>query len=329
MSNELKWSLLLLGCALASASGCNRGESTSHEPPVELVFVGDIMLDDGPGKAVAAGVDPFAEFAQVFDRADLCIGNLECVVSTSGERVEKPYNFRAHPRCVPLLKRYFDGVSAANNHSGDFGPGALCEQLDRLHEAGLPCFGAGRNLREAHTPWIVERGGVRFAILGYNEFQPSAFEAGATTPGLAWSDDDQVVADIREARERHRADLVIPFMHWGWEYEQENDRQRELSKKMIDAGADLVIGNHPHVTQGVESYRGKLIVYSLGNFVFDGFDERPNAQVGWVLRLSMNKQGLVSWQTLVARMDKQGIPHLDKNVASPSGELDRRLAQQP
>ena len=87
---------------------------------------------------------------------------------------------------------------------------------------------------------------------------------------------------------------------------------------MIDAGADMVIGGHPHVTQEVEYYQGKLIVYSLGNYVFDGFAEGPE-RLGWLVRLRMNKQGLVAWDTIVAHMDAEGIPHLMRDTPAPSG----------
>ena len=93
---------------------------------------------------------------------------------------------------------------------------------------------------------------------------------------------------------------------------------------MIDAGADLVVGGHPHVTQGAEYYRGKLIVYSLGNFVFDGFDY-PAARSGWLLRLTVDKQGLVAWDTLVAQIDDDGSPHPHPGSTSPCGRADDPL----
>ena len=322
--------LLLTGCGRTAPSAVSTGEAgkaahaqAASEPTVSLVFVGDIMLDDGPGKAVEAGVDPFVHCGPLLKNADLTVGNLECVIATVGERVEKPYNFRAHPRCAPLLAEYFDGVSAANNHSGDFGPDALMEQMHLLSAVRLPCFGAGRDLRQAHLPWIVERRGIRFAILGYNEFKPRSFEAGVDRPGLAWSLDSQVIEDIRDARTMYNADIVIPYMHWGWENEGENERQRALARAMIDAGADIVIGGHPHVTQGIEYYRGKLIVYSLGNFLFDGF-KTPASTTGWALELKMNKHGLVEWRTHVAHMDQQGIPHLDPAASSPRGNAEQQ-----
>ncbi len=284
----------------------------------ELIYAGDIMLADLPGKAIARGIDPFAEFAEVLRGADATIGNLECVVATGGEAVEKPWVFRADPKVLPLLKRHFGIVSLANNHTGDFGHAAFLEQLELLDKNKLAYFGGGRDCAQARKPHMLNIKGLRVALLGYNEFKPRSFEAGPDWPGVAWSVDEQVVADIRAARTRHRADLVIPYMHWGWENEPANDRQKQLARVMIEAGADMVIGGHPHVTQETEYYQGKLIVYSLGNFVFDGFEEGPS-RIGWLVRLRMNKLGLVAWDTIVAHMDDEGIPHLVRDAKSPSG----------
>jgi poly-gamma-glutamate capsule biosynthesis protein CapA/YwtB (metallophosphatase superfamily) len=303
----------------------------SHEAPtdepidpgstVTLMMVGDIMLDTLPGETIASGGDPFARFAEPLLAADVTVGNLECVIATKGEKIKKPYNFRAHPRVLAPLKKYFEAVSLANNHTGDFGPEALAECIERLETAGLPFFGAGRNLAEAHRPFVFERNGIKVALLGYDEFRPKSFEAGPQTPGVAWSlgpeYETRVLADIREAKTERGVDLVIPFMHWGWEDVPANDRQKEFARRMIDAGADVIVGGHPHVVQGVDSYKGKLIVYSLGNFVFDGYTDH---RVGWLLKLTLNKQGVVRWQTMVARADEQGTPHRDPMTNSPRGE---------
>lgn len=278
-------------------------------PTVTLAFVGDIMLDGLPGKVIEQGRDPFAPFSSILDAADVRIGNLECVVATSGSAVDKIYTFRAHPRTLDTLGRHFDAVSLANNHSGDFGRAAFGEMLDLLDRKGLAHFGGGRNLREAHAPLIVERHGLRIALLGYDEFLPRSFEADDDAPGVAWSEDEQVMADIGNARSVHHADIVIPFMHWGWEYEPKGDaRQHRLAHAMIAAGADVVVGGHPHVTQEIEIYRGKPIVYSLGNFLFDGFDDEA-ATTGWMLLLELDRHGVTRFNTRIARLDGEGVPH--------------------
>ena len=284
---------------------------------VSLVFAGDTTLDDAAGALIERGGDPLAGFAGLFAQADIRIANLECVVATTGSPGSKNYTFRAHPRVLPVLRRHLDGVTLANNHSGDYGREAFAQMLGLLRQAGLAQAGGGMDLAQAHTPWIVERQGLRIAILSYNEFMPRSFEADFDAPGIAWSEDAQVIEDIRKARRIHGADLVIPFMHWGWENERvANARQRQLARAMIDAGADAVIGGHPHVTQDIEHHRGKPIVYSVGNFVMKETDNDAQRQA-WVLRMVFDRQGAQSLETHAVRIDMDGIPHPDPTTPSP------------
>lgn len=300
---------LLLGCCVAVCA-----QTTDA---VRLVFAGDVVLDDSAGELIERGGDPFADFASVFATADIRIANLECVVATTGSAGDKNYTFRAHPRTLPVLKRHFDALALANNHSGDFGRAAFAEMLGLLKGAGLGQFGGGHNLSEAHTPLIVERKGLRIALLGYSEFMPRSFEADFDAPGIAWSEDEQVVDDIRKARTVYRADIVIPVMHWGWENEPvANARQRQLARVMLDAGADAVIGGHPHVTQDIEHYHGKPIIYSVGNFVMKKTDN-ANQRRGWVLRLQIDKGGVRALETRVAAIGMDGIPSQDRSAVSP------------
>ncbi len=291
--------------------------SWADDPAFTLVFAGDMTLDDAPGALIERGGDPLQSFAPLFAQADLRIANLECVVATGGTPVDKNYNFRAHPRVLPVLRRHLDGVTLANNHSGDFGRAAFAEMLGHLRTAGLAHAGGGANLAQAHAPWLVERSGVRVAVLSYNEFMPRSFEADHDAPGIAWSEDERVVADIQRARKVHGAQLVLAFMHWGWENEPvANPRQRHLARLMIDAGADAVIGGHPHVTQDIEFYRGKPVIYSVGNFVMKETDNDRQRE-GWVLRMAFDRHGAQRFDTHVARIDADGIPLLDTTTPSP------------
>lgn len=309
-------------------SGTRRAES-GEGSRVRFVFVGDIMLDREPGRFMMAGGDPFEHVAAALDGADFTVGNLECVVATGGSRADKFFTFRADPKAIRHLTRHFDAVSLANNHTGDFGPEGLVETMERLEKGNVRTFGAGRNAREAHRPWVAVKDGLRVAVLGYNEFWPRSFEAGPRSPGCAWGVDEQVVADIKAARAA--ADAVVTFMHWGEEdVPPPNARQKALARTMIDAGADVVVGNHhPHAVAGAESYRGKLIVYSLGNFVFDEYRGdvigtppvlKEERRVGWALRLTFDRTGLVEWETVVTRTDDAGIPHLLPGESGPAGK---------
>ena len=293
--------------------------ATSAQPSVKsstvsLLVVGDMMLAGAPGRAMRQGQDPFSGFAKLFKDSDIRIGNLECVVATKGsEEPDKPNTFRAHPRSLKYLRKYFDAVGLANNHSGDFGPAAFTEMLGLLKKNGIGYYGAGHNLKEAHTPMVFERNGIRIAILGYDEFQPRSFEADHDRVGVAWSEDEQVVRDIQAARKDWLTDIVIPVMHWGWEEPVANARQRQLARLMIDAGADAVIGGHPHQVQDTERYKNKPIFYSLGNFVFDGFS-LPENNRGWALRMELDKSGVRNWQIHTAAISAKGIPSPTQQV---------------
>ena len=291
--------------------------SAYADKEVSLVFAGDTVLDDTAGKIIEQGGDPFSDFADFFAGADIRITNLECVVATRGQANEKMYTFQAHPRVIAVMKKHFDAVTLANNHSGDFGPDAFAEMLSLLKEAGLAQVGGGMNLKQAHTPLVFTRNGLRIAVLSYNEFHPRSFEAGFDIPGVAWSEDQQVTQDIQTARRVHRADLVIPVMHWGWENERTaNPRQRQLAKLMIDAGADAVIGGHPHVTQDVSVYKGKPIVYSVGNFVMKETDNAFQRQA-WVLKMYLDKRGVTRFETLPVKIDMEGIPAVERGTSTP------------
>jgi len=282
----------------------------SAVPPstrVRLVWMGDIMLADTPGRLIARGKDPFAAIAPTLRQADLRIGNLECVIARGGRAVAKPWTFRAHPRTLPVLQRHVDVVSLANNHSGDFGAGAFGEMLDRLDRAGLPYFGGGRDLRQAHRPRIIEHQGLRIALLGYNEMFPRRFEAGDARAGIAWADEETMVAAVAGARAQ--ADVVIPYLHWGQEQSpQAHARQRALARRLIAAGADAVVGTHPHLRQDTEIIDGKPVVYSLGNFVFDGFSD-AQSNTASLLWMDVGPQGVHDWRLQTVRIDAQGSPH--------------------
>jgi poly-gamma-glutamate synthesis protein (capsule biosynthesis protein) len=290
----------LLACAWL-AGGPARAE-------VRVLFVGDIMLDGGPGHIVTNGGDPFAKVASLLADADLTVGNLECAIVKKGEQADKSYTFRGPEVALPLLKRYFSALSLANNHSGDWGPQGFASGLELLRGSGLPYFGGGMNAPDARKPLILTAGGRRIALLGYNDFPPRAFAAGPKTPGIAWLIEKDVVRDIKAAR--GQADLVVLYLHWGRELRPAPDpEQRVLARNLIDAGADAIVGSHPHVTQDVEWYRDRPIVYSLGNFVFDYFPYDPPVWRGHMARLTFGPRARPDLELIPVELDQDGAPH--------------------
>lgn len=313
-------------CAVIAATLASAAPWGWAADTVKLLFAGDVVLDDTAGAMIERGEDPFQGFAALFAQGDIRLANLECVIATTGSAGDKNYTFRAHPRVLPVLKRHFNALALANNHSGDYGRDAFAEMLGLLQGAGIAQFGGGHNLSQAHAPLIIERKGLRIALLSYNEFMPRSFEADSHAPGIAWSEDEQVVADIRAARTTHRADLVIPVMHWGWENEPlANDRQRQLARTLVAAGADAVIGGHPHVRQNIEIIHGKPVIYSVGNFVMKETDNAEQ-RIGWVLELNLDAAGVRTWRTHTARLDLEGIPTPEAS-SSPCGRRGQTTPQ--
>lgn len=303
--------MLLTRFALVCLLICAASAAVAAETPatVRIVFAGDIMLDGGPGHIVTNGGDPFAAVAAVLRDADLSVGNLECAITRDGHAEDKPYTFKGPKSALPLLRKYFSAVSLANNHSGDWGKRGFADELTLLREAGLPWFGGGANKRQAHSPLVLTANGRRVAFLGYNNFPPLRFAAKRNSPGTAWLAEKDVLQDIRVAKQQ--ADNVILFLHWGEELEDAPlPEQQALARRLIDAGADAIIGAHPHVTQTIDWYKNRPIVYSLGNFLFDYFPGDPLVWKGWIVRLTFGAETAPRLEKFSVELDPAGVPHL-------------------
>lgn len=246
------------------------------------------MLSRRVGEKMRAKGDwkyPFEKIADTLRTADLAFGNLECPISNAGRNLHHLYSFRADLRAVEGLKYAgFRVMSVANNHIDDWDRPALLDTLRRLRGAGIVPVGAGASDREAHYPVFVGLGDVRLAFLAYVNVKPKEAKAGPSTAGVAWLEPERVLTSIRLAR--HLADLVVVSLHWGVEYAPRPQREQiALAHQMIDAGADLVVGGHPHVVQPLEQYHGRWIAYSLGNFIFD--QSTPPTHHGLMLKVTL------------------------------------------
>lgn len=242
-------------------------------PSISVNAVGDIAFVTSVEQAMASsGAEaPVAGVADVTANADLTIANLETALSARGAAVPgKTFTFRSKPdRSIAALKRAgIDVVSLANNHTRDWGGDALVDTLNSLSAAGIRYAGAGNNRAEAFAPAIIESRGATIAYLAFSQIGPSNFVATDAVSGTAFTVDmGTVTSAITRASEQ--ADYVIVSFHWGVEKSYSpSERQVSFGRAAIDAGADCVLAHHPHVLQGVEFYNGKMIAYSLGNFVF-------------------------------------------------------------
>ncbi len=260
--------LLVLALAL-TATSCS---DDSRE--VTLYAVGDVMLGRYIAKvmAVQGSNYPFKEICSTLQRGDVVFGNLEAIISSEDLLPlypQKPYNFHASKNAVQALKQAgFQVLSLANNHAMDYGTAPLRQTKKLLSGADIATMGAGDDIHEARQPAIVTKKGLRFGFLGYGIAHDRSVYAGRNRSGIAPVKIEDILADVQNLR--NRVDVLAVSIHWGIEYENTPTlEQRKDAHRIIDSGADIIIGHHPHVMQGVEVYKGKVIAYSLGNFVFD------------------------------------------------------------
>jgi len=271
----------------------DESEKTAANCNFSLVAAGDVMLDRGVGKKIAKlGVDfPFEHVDYIFRNADIAFANLESPASCLGTQVKgKEVTFRAALNAINSLRNVgIDVVSLANNHAMDYGQDALAETMDVLSHNRITYVGAGANSMAAHRPSEILINGLKVSFLAYTYKFHKVVEAQIDQPGVAIAHNELVKSDIKKAKEW--ADIVVVSFHWGWEYSDHPDKEtRELAHLAVESGADLVVGHHPHVIQGVEVYEGGLICYSLGNFIFDQRGNRTRR--GLILRCSMDKLGV-------------------------------------
>lgn len=243
---------------------------------MHLTIVGDLMLTRRVPDAAAA----LAPLAPRLRRADLTVGNLEMTLSTAGAPTQGGDSFGAGPEVLePLRDAGFDALSLANNHLGDYGEQAMLASLATLHDSPIAPFGLGSDLTAASRPALLEAGGRRFAFVGFNAIgetpRATADSAGALSVRMPPRTGPLVPADLSHVAEvvrraDRRADAVIVLPHWGTQYTHRPEPvQRRVAQRLVAAGADLVVGGHPHWVQGVETIDGVPVVHSLGNFVFD------------------------------------------------------------
>ncbi|MGC8874823.1 MAG: CapA family protein, partial [Chloroflexia bacterium] len=263
------------------------------EGQVVLVAVGDIC----PGRAVESrmlvyGAEfPFAPLAPLLQEADIATGNLEGVLADAGEPLHKTYTFRASPDLVAGLSfAGVDVVALANNHALDFGDEGLQETLEVLRGAGIASVGAGP---DPYAPVVREVKGLRIAFLARTA-------AIAPQDGVAWAEESELREAVAHARKQ--ADLVVVHLHAGIEYSPHADAlQRSLAQAAADGGAALVIGHHPHAPQEVEWLGSTLVVYSLGDFVFD-IDDHDIARDGAILRVILSRHRVEGGEWIPVRI---------------------------
>ena len=283
---------------------------------VTLTFAGDILFD--PHYAVMASLlsrtGGALEIRQMFDEnilaamrsSDIFVVNNEFPYSDRGEPLEdKQFTFRASPASASLLTEMGADIAVlANNHMYDHGEAALLDTLDTLSGIGLFHIGAGRDLSEASAPVYFTNGRIKIGFLAATQIErmasPDTKGATETSPGVFRCMNSSLLLEkIGEMKED--CDFIVVYLHWGTESSEQVDvHQKKLAKEVADAGADLIIGDHPHVLQGIDRVNGVPVIYSLGNFLFNS---RTQDTCLFTAELDQDTAELLSLRFLPARQE--------------------------
>lgn len=240
---------------------------------ITVSLVGDILLDRGVESVISdKGLDyPYQNVKGLLKKSGIVMGNLECTLSKGGTPVLKDryLTFQADPEnAAKLRKAGFTVLNLANNHAMDFGSEGLLQTLEALQVNNLSWAGAGHNREESLKPLYIHKEGTIIGFLSFSAFPPEGYFYFEDRPNVAHINEMALDACISQAKES--CDILLVSFHWGREFDfYPNEQQKNWAHRAIDHGADMVIGHHPHVLQGIEQYKGKMIFYSLGNFIFD------------------------------------------------------------
>jgi poly-gamma-glutamate synthesis protein (capsule biosynthesis protein) len=298
---------------------------------VSLVAVGDVML----GTWVTSYLDssgatyPYEATRDILEAADLAIANLEAPFTERGEPVkDKTFTFRVPPKhAVGLKESGFDVLHLANNHILDYGPDGLFDTIATLDSLALTHVGAGENITAAFAPAILERDGLdgkklRLGFLGFSMTHPEEFYAGRDKPGTAFPFYARYVAALDSLAPK--VDIMVVSFHWGAEkMVMPKAYQIEMAHLAVDRGADIVLGHHPHVLQGVELYRPRsgarpgLIAYSLGNFAFGSYSRSSRTSI--ILKCVLDNEGVLYARCIpinVFNDEVEGQPRLLQDEAA-------------
>jgi poly-gamma-glutamate capsule biosynthesis protein CapA/YwtB (metallophosphatase superfamily) len=238
-----------------------------------IIAGGDVMLDRGIGESVDRhGVDyPFEKIRAEMTLHDIACANLEGPISDRGRRFfpDKGIYFRADPKVIKgIVDSGLDFLSLANNHSLDWGVDALADTMSLLKTAGVRYAGVGRTREEALSPAVFRMGDKSVAFIAYNDVYPLSVSEERRSMLTLDLREGEIEKEIRLLKKKY--DILIVSVHAGTEYngKQEEEKARKL-RSLVDAGADVVLGHHPHAVQDIEIYRGRVVAYSLGNLIFD------------------------------------------------------------
>lgn len=283
-----------------------------HSGEVTVLVIGDVNTAGLTGEYMnASGATPFQFVESTLKSYDLTVANLEANISepeVGYPQPDKPYTFKGPVRTLDtMLWAGIDVVSIANNHTMDYTATALVRMMELLNEKNIVFFGGGSSIDEAFAPKYITKKGVRFGFVTANEIENYYTMVRPGQAGTTYFDATRLEQAIRTAKAN--ADIVIVMPHWGEEHNPNyNGSQQWWAHAFIDWGADIIIGNHPHIIQGSEIYNGKYIFYSLGNFIASGFSWSETAVIGEQVFFTVKNKQITNVGTKRVEIDYNGFP---------------------
>lgn len=267
--------IIITTLALLLHTACGGASVNNNSDPdgVTIVFAGDVLLDRGIAPIIKRhGVEYlFRDVSPFFHNADFTVVNLECPITNIDAPLMKKYIFRADDSCAAALRKVgITHCAMANNHIMDQGQSGLADTYKNILAAGLTPIGYGLDDRARLAPAIIQKNDIEIAIFNDCALTVENYVNPATGPGIANVPIPKLLPTISDFHNQHPDTRIVALLHWGIEFRQEhNPSQRIDAARLFAAGADLIVGHHPHVIQDIDTIHGKTVYYSIGNFVFD------------------------------------------------------------
>lgn len=269
---------------------CNSGEKKKES--LTVFFTGDVMFDRGVRKEMEHGsASIFEKIKPLISDGDFTVANLECPVTKRNTPANRKVTFRADPDCLTAARKA--GIThffLANEHAIDQGRQGLKETYSNLISKTIIPIGVGDKQKIACEPEVIKKGGIAVALFSSLLLTADVTGFSKDTSGICQASIEELATNIADYKKKNTDAYIVVLLHWGAEMQtRPTQNQRAQAHQLIDAGADVIIGHHPHVVQETETYKGKKIFYSLGNLIYD---QSAPADEGLVIRLKFDKLGI-------------------------------------